>query len=410
MLSNRILHYACRMPNCWTQTGNTTEGLVDLKYLKLKSWTWLIQTRTVPEEKNLIIALTCYGPTSNPMCMYSHRVIPQKWNMQWDVSPYGTIIQTTHHICKKKFRLHGLAPWEWTQSIRAARDILVAADSAPGFNTTRHVAYCLPITVSPFLLALTVFYFKWILCCYGQLWPYIGMGSLDTPLHRDFNAKGDTVKISPCVPSTCVQNAILSLLIIHIIPSRQIYVAIDNPTLVPSVSCVITGSYLWIYVCAADYVWPAENLKSNCCQCYLTGTNFETKSKLPKVSGIVVSTQATQYSTQAPSSFRSFILNSHCSFHWDDHSAHNNISQGVALPTRSCTVNPLSTRSGFLCICKSEIHIHFLCSQLEPQYNGKYRAQLCAVVHPIYTFHYDFYSWWSPVCFCILLCGALRLA
>jgi hypothetical protein len=80
-----------------------------------------------------------------------------------------------------------------------------------------------------------------------------------TGLHRDFNAMGDAAKISPCVPSTCAQNAILcllilpdckamgdaaklsprvpsncaqntslSVLIIDIIPSRQIYVAIDN--------------------------------------------------------------------------------------------------------------------------------------------------------------------------------------
>jgi len=41
------------------------------------------------------------------------------------------------------------------------------------------------------------------------------MGSLGTCLHRDFNAMGDAKKISPRVPSTCAQNAILSLLIIQ---------------------------------------------------------------------------------------------------------------------------------------------------------------------------------------------------
>ena len=56
---------------------------------------------------------------------------------------------------------------------------------------------------------------------------------------------GDTVNISPRVSSPVVQNAILFLLIIHIIPSRQIYVAIDNPSLVLSVSCLTTSSYLW---------------------------------------------------------------------------------------------------------------------------------------------------------------------
>jgi hypothetical protein len=60
-----------------------------------------------------------------------------------------------------------------------------------------------------------------------------------------WNAMGDVAKISPRVPSTSAQNAVLSLLIIHIIPSRQIYVAINNPSLVPSISCLTTGSYLW---------------------------------------------------------------------------------------------------------------------------------------------------------------------
>jgi len=41
--------------------------------------------------------------------------------------------------------------------------------------------------------------------------------------------------------------------------------------------------------------------------------NSETGSKLPKFSDIVVSARANQYSTKAPSSFLSLILNSHCS-------------------------------------------------------------------------------------------------
>ena len=79
---------------------------------------------------------------------------------------------------------------------------------------------------------------------------------------------GDAVNISPRVPSTCAQNAILSLLIIHIIPSGQIYVAIQNPSLVPSVSCLTTGSYLWNDVRAADNISHVENLQSNGCQCF----------------------------------------------------------------------------------------------------------------------------------------------
>jgi len=78
---------------------------------------------------------------------------------------------------------------------------------------------------------------------------------------------GDTAKTSPHVPSTCAQNAILSLLIIHIIPSHQIYVAIDDPSLVLSVSCLTTSSYLWKYMWAADDVSHAETLQSNWCRC-----------------------------------------------------------------------------------------------------------------------------------------------
>jgi len=62
---------------------------------------------------------------------------------------------------------------------------------------------------------------------------------------RDCKAMGDAAKISPRDPSTCAQNAIHSLLNIHIIPSRQIYVTIDNPSLVLSVTCLSTSSNLW---------------------------------------------------------------------------------------------------------------------------------------------------------------------
>jgi hypothetical protein len=43
---------------------------------------------------------------------------------------------------------------------------------------------------------------------------------------------GDAVIINPPARSICVQNAILSSLIIHIIPSYLIVVPIDNPSLV----------------------------------------------------------------------------------------------------------------------------------------------------------------------------------
>jgi len=60
--------------------------------------------------------------------------------------------------------------------------------------------------------------------------------NLSLPIIRDYKAMGDSGNMSPRVPSTCMQNVILSLLIIHVIPHRQIYVAIDNPLFVPSLS------------------------------------------------------------------------------------------------------------------------------------------------------------------------------
>jgi len=93
------------------------------------------------------------------------------------------------------------------------------------------------------------------------------MCSLGTRLHRECNGMGDGANISPHVSSTCAQNAILSLLIRQIIPTHQIYVAIGNPTLVPSVSCLSSSSYLWNLVQAADNISHAENLQSNDWRC-----------------------------------------------------------------------------------------------------------------------------------------------
>jgi hypothetical protein len=93
------------------------------------------------------------------------------------------------------------------------------------------------------------------------------MGPVGMGLNRDCNAMGDAAKTTPHVPSTCTQNAILSLQIIHIIPSRQVYVAMDNPSLVPSVSCLTTSSYLWNYLCSAEDVSHAEILQNNRCLC-----------------------------------------------------------------------------------------------------------------------------------------------
>jgi len=42
-------------------------------------------------------------------------------------------------ISKKIFRLGGMAPSEWTRSVRAVRDTLVAESSWPGIDTSRRV-------------------------------------------------------------------------------------------------------------------------------------------------------------------------------------------------------------------------------------------------------------------------------
>ena len=63
-------------------------------------------------------------------------------------------------VSKEKLRPGGLAPSEWTQSINAIRDILVAAYSVPSANIMRRVAYHPPIVVTPFLLALLGSNFK----------------------------------------------------------------------------------------------------------------------------------------------------------------------------------------------------------------------------------------------------------
>jgi len=95
----------------------------------------------------------------------------------------------------------------------------------------------------------------------------MGNAILSLLIIRDSKVMGDAAKISLRVTSTCVQNAICCLLIIQIIPSRQINVAIDNLSLVPFISCLTTRSYLWNDVCAADNISHAENLQCNSSRC-----------------------------------------------------------------------------------------------------------------------------------------------
>ena len=77
-----------------------------------------------------------------------------------ELIPEDKPFEMRSYISKKHLRPGGMAPSEWMRSVRADRDTPVADYSAPGVNTTRRVAYRPPITVSPFLLALSVSYFK----------------------------------------------------------------------------------------------------------------------------------------------------------------------------------------------------------------------------------------------------------
>ena len=94
---------------------------------------------------------------------------------------------------------------------------------------------------------------------------------------------GDAGKTSPRVPSFCEQNPILSLLIINIIPSRQIYVAIVNPAFVWSVSYLASSSYLWTYLSAAEDFSNAEILQSNCCRWFSHRYKFRDRIQVTRV-------------------------------------------------------------------------------------------------------------------------------
>ena len=94
-------------------------------------------------------------------------------NVELDQSSYfsgaGQQYGTLGYISEKHFRPGGMAPSEWTRSVRAVRATPVADNSAPGVDTTGRVAYRPPIAVSQFLLALSVSYFKHTLWRCGQL-------------------------------------------------------------------------------------------------------------------------------------------------------------------------------------------------------------------------------------------------
>jgi len=57
-------------------------------------------------------------------------------------SPNGIVMDSLdNYIGKKYFRPGGMAPSEWTRSVRAVRDTPVVDYSAPGVNSTGRVPY-----------------------------------------------------------------------------------------------------------------------------------------------------------------------------------------------------------------------------------------------------------------------------
>lgn len=93
---------------------------------------------------------------------------------------------------------------------------------------------------------------------------------------------GHTAKISPHVPSSYVQHAFLSVQMIHIIPSFQLYGAIDNSSLVPSGSCHTSRTISGI-TCVQPTIFPMrQSCKAMAVSVFFTRTNFEPGFKLPE--------------------------------------------------------------------------------------------------------------------------------
>ena len=104
-----------------------------------------------------------------------------------------SIIPSVNHQ-RTNFSLGGMTQSGGIWFDRAVRDFPGAAYTVFGISTILRVAHCPPITVSPFLFALSVSNFKQTLWRCGHLWQYVRMDSWGMRLHQDFNAMGDTTK------------------------------------------------------------------------------------------------------------------------------------------------------------------------------------------------------------------------
>jgi cytochrome c553 len=142
------------------------------------------------------------------------------------------------------------------------------------------------------------------------------MGSLCMWWHQDCHAIGDTAKTSPRVPSIAAHIAILTLIIIQVIPSRQIYVANDNPSLITSDPSVLLLVAISRIPCMQLTMFPTlKTCIATGAGAFHTSTNFETGCKLPEFSDIVVRARVNQFSTIDATSSRSLISNSCCRCH-----------------------------------------------------------------------------------------------
>jgi hypothetical protein len=208
-----------------------------------------------------------------------------------------------------------LAPSEWTCSISGVSDTLTAEYSTRGIHAMCHVEYRPPITMSSCVRPLSVSELKHSVWCSGQLAQYGRMGSLSTLIHCDCNAIGDPVKICPCVPYSCGEMQF---------SHHQLYTSFEVARsmwlLTIHRSCHLSPLLLPVAIAGIPRTQPTmiymlHTSKAMATGAFLTCIHFVTGSELPEYSGIVVSATAPKYSIKAPSSFRSVILNSHCSCH-----------------------------------------------------------------------------------------------
>jgi hypothetical protein len=82
-------------------------------------------------------------------------------------------------------------------------------------------------------------------------------------LYWHCNVIGNDTKNSPHVSSICLQTTTIFLSILPINSTYQVNIAIENTSLVPFVSSLTTGCYIWNAMWVADNITDTENLKIN---------------------------------------------------------------------------------------------------------------------------------------------------